>query len=551
MSKKHIAHNTFPDTQTHPPFPTMSAAGSTSKRKQPLSANARPRSGGPSTAKRARYSKPDNAADDAHDDDDDEDNAGNLDFAEQDRKRNQQGRKGRVVTAGYDTEDSDEEDEGDDEDGKGAGMDAAADDEEDGDDDMFDVSESKAQAKGKGKGKGKASGGYLSLADIEGQEFDSGDVNAAMSGESDDERNRDPDLELEDDEEDDEEEEDPVAAGEKTPPLSPGGTTVLPRNKGKKKNSRSKRIAAATAHMDPKEALFADMGYKLDAYNMKNEMESGRIDAEGNYIANAKDPHDEHDKWLQGTYNRKSIKAAREAQKKREEQNRDKAKASGADALQSLREEELLKRTVEFMQRGETVLETLQRLGAEANKHRSNKKKQNKSRQSQNDVDVAADSEQQQQPPTQSGPHESISTLETFTSLTSTLMTRFERSDLYDEEFELLLRAVRRSRIVPQDWDPISERESAMANLLDDDAEAGDQKEAQFLYRWSPSYLAQMKSSQLETFGPFPASELTSWKQEGYFGSPQDAERIVLKKYHDGMDKDSHDDWLPWNQVVL
>lgn len=501
------------------------------------------RGGAPSTSKRVRY----NDANDVNNNDEDEDNAGNLDFAEQDRKRNQQGRKGRVVTAGYDSEDSDEDDDGD---AAGGGKIAGVDPDGDEDDDMFDVDEAKEKQAKAGKGNKGKSDGFLSLNEIEGQEFESGDRMGALSGESDDDADRDPDLELEadsDEEQDEDEEEDPVAAGERTPPMSPGGTTVLPR-KPKKSAGKKKRNLPS----DPKQALFADMGYKLDGFNMKNEMDSGRFDTEGNYIANAKDPHDEHDKWLQGAYSRKSIRAAREAQKKREDEVR--ARETQGEALDTKSQAELLKKTVELMQRGESVLETLQRLGAEANKHRP-KRKQSTKRGAVEGPESDATSQATGPPPK----HESVTTFETFTSLTSTLMTNFNRYNLYDEEFELLLREVRRSGLVPQDWDPIRERETAMADLLGDDGDDDDDDDAtqQFIYRWSPAYLAEMNqgtpptsSTPPETFGPFSLSDLKSWQKEGYFGSLDQAERILLKPYVDGTDKQDPDGWNSWKNLV-
>lgn len=139
-----------------------------------------------------------------------------IDLLEQDAKRNQQGRKGRIVTDGYDSEeeseDEEEEQDKDQEDGDG-GLEADGADEEE--EDMFgdgnagDVDVAKARAKGKEQDKKKKGGkeGYLELGDIDGQEFDAqrdqtGDV---LSDESDRDEERDPELELEGEDEDEDE----------------------------------------------------------------------------------------------------------------------------------------------------------------------------------------------------------------------------------------------------------------------------------------------------------------------------------------------------------
>ncbi|CAO1621869.1 unnamed protein product [Sympodiomycopsis kandeliae] len=514
----------------------MASIGGSSKRKQPLTVNAGftmteqagQAGGASSSSKRPRYTNSNQRGDQQEELFEGE----NLDFTEQDRKRNQQGRKGRVVTDGYDSEDDDdEEEEKEGEDGipgKVAGIDADGDE----DDDMFDVEEKKDKQPQQKKRKGD----YLALNEIEGQEFKTGQ-NGALSDESDIGEERDPELELESDSDDhdeneDDKEQDAAAAGEKTPPLSPGGTTVVPRKKGKKP-------------VTSKEELFSDMGFKLDGFNMKNEMEAGRFDNEGNYIANAKDPHQEHDKWLTGTYNKKSIRAAREAQKKREAQEAEKSKDQ-SDVLQHQSQVELLKQTAEAMQTGESVLETLQRLGNEANKHRP-KSNKNTSRRNK----IGKDDQMQTDAVAAQLPHESVAVFESFTALTSTLMTKFNRYNLYDEEYHSILREVRRSGTVAPDWDPVEERKKSLADLLDDDDEDKPSGDTQFVYQWSPSYLAEMGTADKpqETFGPFPLSDLEAWKEAGYFGSQSSAERIVLKRYVQGG-TDEGRDWKSWTEVL-
>ena len=51
---------------------------------------------------------------------------------------------------------------------------------------------------------------------------------------------------------------------------------------------------------------------KLDAFNMKNEQEEGRFDAQGNFVRKAADPDAVHDSWLEGV-SKKDMKKAKEA----------------------------------------------------------------------------------------------------------------------------------------------------------------------------------------------------------------------------------------------
>ncbi|CAG8685224.1 12603_t:CDS:1, partial [Ambispora leptoticha] len=56
---------------------------------------------------------------------------------------------------------------------------------------------------------------------------------------------------------------------------------------------------------------------RIEAFNMKAEMEEGKFDDAGNYIPNKKDPNEFHDNWLQGV-SRDDIKKARIAHEKQQ-----------------------------------------------------------------------------------------------------------------------------------------------------------------------------------------------------------------------------------------
>lgn len=187
----------------------------------------------------------------------------------------------------------------------------AKDEEDDEDVDMFADS---VPEKKEDKGKGKAEDGkkeFLDISEIEGQEFDKGE----QRGESD---------------EDTDDETDERAARIK-----------------RKEN---------------------DLGFEVTPFNMKAEMDEGRFTADGEaYMENDKDDGEKHDAWLQNM-DKEEIKKARKAHKERERQERERQEKElglGEDEGERQKKEEgMLREAVDLMERGETVLEALQRLGA-------------------------------------------------------------------------------------------------------------------------------------------------------------------------------------------
>ncbi|CAO1624515.1 unnamed protein product [Parajaminaea phylloscopi] len=523
---------------------------------QPGGAPSYPRPRAPVSSKRSR--RLDGGADSDDNADDVDYVTGDIDLEEQDRKRNQQGRKGRVYTDGYNSSDSDSDDEDDEDDAseagdgqgpKSNGGKVAAGVDEDEDEDMF------GPAKDTEPKKGKEQSRFLALEDIEGQEFGPGGVKGKGNEEE------DPELELESDSDSDDESAD--GSKEATATMSPGGTTVLDaqssKSKGTKASSSDADKKAKPKTADPMD----DMGYKMDGFNMKNEMASGRFDEEGNYIANAKDPHAEHDRWLEGNYSRKAIKSARDAKLKREQEERVREKEKQREGEESGGKEGLMMRMVQYMDSDETVMETLQRLGKEARPHRhvggvkrSGAKQLRQGKRMAAAGEEGTDGVQVDAESASSGVHASVKAIEDFTDLASTLMSRYGVQDIYEEEYASLLRAVRRAGIAPSssaEWDPAAERRRQRQR------EAAAEQDASYVYRWAPSYLESQGQDpgggEQTIFGPFPRAELEAWKEAGYFGD-EDADRILL------LPRSSHDaeaglpafspplsEWLTWPQA--
>lgn len=106
------------------------------------------------------------------------------------------------------------------------------------------------------------------------------------------------------------------------------------------------------------------LGHEVTGFNMKEEMEEGKFTADGEtYIQNDKDEGDKHDVWLTDM-DKDAIKKARRAHKEREKQEAEREEAE-AKGMGKERERELMQAAVALMERGETVLEAVQRLGKE------------------------------------------------------------------------------------------------------------------------------------------------------------------------------------------
>ena len=130
-----------------------------------------------------------------------------------------------------------------------------------------------------------------------------------------------------------------------------------------------------------KEGLDGDMGVDITPFNMKSEMEEGRFTADGEaYVENERDPNDRHDVWLDQV-DEEEIAKARKAHNERERLEREreeKEDMEGVGESEKERENDLMREAVKLLDRGETVLEALQRLGGEVEEKRKKDEAGNK-----------------------------------------------------------------------------------------------------------------------------------------------------------------------------
>ncbi|CAG8002800.1 unnamed protein product [Penicillium olsonii] len=220
----------------------------------------------------------------------------------------------------------------------------------------------------------------------------------------------------------------------------------------------------------------------LDAFNMSAEQEEGKFDEAGNYVRKAIDPDAVHDSWLDGL-SKKDIKKAKEAADQREEER--KAKDRMDDSVLTA---DVLKTLITNLERGETILEALARLGKGL---RRKPKWQNKK----NKKNVPEDAEMVDEDPNEVARKQAIDAV---TGAADILMGRGQEQ-IYDTEREILTRQYRSE--TGEAWiDPSSEHE------------ATEQGPAMWEYRWSDARDGGTVN------GPYDSAMMDSWKNAGYFG---------------------------------
>jgi len=237
---------------------------------------------------------------------------------------------------------------------------------------------------------------------------------------------------------------------------------------------------------------------KLDAFNMKSEMEEGGFDDQQNYVRKAIDPDAKHDVWLEGM-SKKEIKKAKEAAEKREVERRRRALEDD-----SLSTSTVLSNLIPMLERGETVLEALARLGKRKDKKpKWQTKSKNKKNTGTTDDDAAAHDDAAEQA--------RRNKVEAITGAADILMTRGQ-AEIYDTERELLVRQYRRE--TGEEWkEPVEQDDEAHVNSM----------EQLWEYRWTDARDGGAIN------GPYDAHTMQQWNDAGYFG-----EGVEFRRKDDG-----------------
>ncbi|WVQ74313.1 hypothetical protein IAR50_003911 [Cryptococcus sp. DSM 104548] len=286
-----------------------------------------------------------------------------------------------------------------------------------------------------------------------------------------------------------------------------------------------------------KSGLDGDMGVDITPFNMKNEMTEGRFTADGEtYVENDEDPEAKYDVWMNDV-DKEGMKKARRAHREQERLEKERqAQESGGGEEKEKREQELLRAAWELMQRGETILETLQRLGKEVEDERKKrekdagqKKKSWAEKQKERKALMAAEEEQK----------DSIHTSNPFTNLSNIVsgLTTIGHLDVYSLSRE----SIHRMLPAPSASNEPERREAPPKPKVDN---------RQFQYRFSMAYVRNLPEGQRpverEAFGMFSLLQLRGWKATGFFGGPA-CENVELRVVgEDGVPGP----WGSWAEVV-
>ncbi|KAI1132355.1 hypothetical protein F5Y10DRAFT_219762 [Nemania abortiva] len=236
---------------------------------------------------------------------------------------------------------------------------------------------------------------------------------------------------------------------------------------------------------------------KLEAFNLKQENEEGRFDEAGNFVRKAIDPDAVHDRWLDGL-SKKDMRRAAEAHEKREAEQRQKRREEDS-ALTS----DLLKSLIAYLERGETALEALARLGRSQNKTKVKKvpkwkQKKQAEKSDSMDIDEEKGKTKEAEDPEQVRIKDAINAI---TDAADKLLGR-DRPDIYDRERERLIREFVRE--TDEEWvEPVREQPEEESNN-------GTTK--MWEYRWTDG------RDGADRQGPFDGNMMKAWQDAGYFG---------------------------------
>jgi CD2 antigen cytoplasmic tail-binding protein 2 len=191
---------------------------------------------------------------------------------------------------------------------------------------------------------------------------------------------------------------------------------------------------------------------------------------------------------------KKDIRKAKEAAEKRDEERKQKDIADS-----SVQTKDVLKTLIIHLERGETILESLARLG-KGHERKAKWQNRNRNKNTLKKGDTAAeDVEFGQEDPAEKSRKQ---TIEDITGAADILLTRGQ-TEIYDAQRELLVRQYKRE--TGEEWvDTKRSNEGSSSN-------AGDEK-TMWEYRWSDARDGG------EKHGPYEATMMESWSTAGYFG---------------------------------
>ncbi|KAI9593271.1 hypothetical protein BDF19DRAFT_415646 [Syncephalis fuscata] len=245
--------------------------------------------------------------------------------------------------------------------------------------------------------------------------------------------------------------------------------------------------------------------FKIEAFNLRNELEEGKFDESGTYVQNDKDPQRFHDSWLEGV-SEKEINKAHEAHARREREMRQRLAQEEqeiSDAAGATRAAQL--DLLDYLHDDETVNTALKRLGGGTKRKkfgtaRKNKQRSLTTKQAMDDTeaDTATEAERRRD-------------IELLTGLCDRLMS-LGQLDVYDWTADQIKSDLQRQNVTLSDntaalMEQAAQSEFTMAETVDDSANDG----RQWQFKWT--------SDATEVHGPHTTAEIRAWSSHGYFNA--------------------------------
>ncbi|KAI8319345.1 hypothetical protein GQ54DRAFT_265511 [Martensiomyces pterosporus] len=204
---------------------------------------------------------------------------------------------------------------------------------------------------------------------------------------------------------------------------------------GLDRKGKAPEYTAAATDADDSES---EQGTKIEAFNMKDDLEEGKFDAQGNFVWNKKDPQAYQDGWLDGL-SRGTIEKARESKEKQDKQQQSHEQGL-SKRWDSVSNDDIIIAIINLLQPRETILNALARIGGPKKKAKKRWGKKAKGKAA--DAEADADSEKEK---------ERKNKIEELTELSDQAMAR-GMVNIYDESYEQLVRQMRIAGRVHDAW---------------------------------------------------------------------------------------------------
>ncbi|KAJ2609538.1 hypothetical protein H4S08_004001 [Coemansia sp. RSA 1365] len=181
---------------------------------------------------------------------------------------------------------------------------------------------------------------------------------------------------------------------------------------------------------------------KIEAFNMRDDLEEGSFDTQGNFVWNKKDPQAYQDSWLDNV-SRSSMQLARES-KERQGQQQQNAQSQKTKQWDKVSNDDIIISIINMLLPHETVFAALARVGGRKKKSKwSNRRAKNKKNQQQKQDDMDEDKDDAVRK----------EKIEKLTELADQAMAR-GMSYVYEDNYEQLVRKMRIAERIPDDWIP-------------------------------------------------------------------------------------------------